>query len=502
MGTNQSTSEVSAFDFSVSRHTVTSGECVDIQYNTRKETDFLPNTTFLEVVTDSYAEEILYSEELISPKKTISFRLPHIQGQVIARIIDTTVLEDNGKPKILCIARITVTKPVIIPPIPVDMRGVKLSLRGIPFCDNPQIIDISREGGVRSHDYIEFHNSTGRVTWNWCEGKTHIDFGIRTSLQDEQVTIKFYEEGRTFSAGVMLAEMKYTLRNPVQEMRLSAQRLEIQDTLTVSYKMEHMPTNCMLIGRCHGVRIFIYSVSLMEGTCDIPMPRLPGIFEVACIATQQGENELAVHKMTVTDQYHRASVTLNVRGYAKDHRIITLRPGQRFDVQATGTLLNAADEVVIVEAKNLFQPPSHTSLAFALQQKEIGEYGMCSLQVAKEGMYHVCLALVHDRAMLLGDWCTVIVSDRVGVNSHPVPIEPIPSVPLLSMPVETERCDVPPSAGFICAICLDKTVCMKFDPCKHVCTCEGCCQLIASRGIHACPICKQEVKSWEKVFLA
>jgi hypothetical protein len=347
------------------------------------------------------------------------------------------------------------------------------------------------------------------VTWYWCQGKHEIDFGIRTSLHDELITIKYFEEGGTFHSGTLLAEMKYTLRNPVEDISVSAHKIEIQETVQVRYKMAKIPTNCMIVGRCHGVRMFTHYVAHMEGECVIAMPRLPGIFEIACLATQQGENELALEKVTVTDQFHRSAVSLQFRGYATDHRILTIRPDQRFDLQFTGELLNAMDEVIVVEAKKLFEAPSHASLSFALQQKQIGEYGVCSLQIAKEGIYHICLALVHEHVMLLGDWCSVIVSNRVGSNTHPVPTEPIPTMPLIPMPLPINDGSMqpgssgsPPSAGFICAICLDKTVCMKFDPCKHVCTCEGCCQLIMSHGIHACPLCKKTVTAFEKVFLA
>ena len=492
MGGNQS-----AIQLSVSKSSVDAGEYVTFAYRSNIDQDFPPNSIYLEVM--SPYRETLLKKELKDANDSISFRVPQLTGTLTARIVDTTILED-GEAKIHSTVTFRVNKTVI-DPAPVKVRGVQLSLRSPPFCDSPQIIDIARDGGVRSHDYLEFHTQSGRVNWYWCEGKTFIDFGIQTSLQDEQITIKYFEEGRTFTVGTLVAEMQYTLRNPIEELRMSSSKLEIQEQLQLTYRMAHVPNNCMIVGRFLGVRIFTHAVS-MEGECTITMPRLPGEFEIACIATPQGERQLAVRKVTVTDRQNRSRVSLNLRGYAKDHRLLSIRPNQRFDVEASGLLLTAADQVVLVKASSLFEPPTHTSLAFAIQEKSLGERGVCSFELATEGMYHICLGLAHDRVNLLGDWCSVVVSNRVGTNLHAVPTEPIPSLPVLPLPAPSTASEHPPTAGFICAICLDKTVCMKFDPCRHVCTCEDCCQLILSQGIRSCPMCKKEVKSWEKIFLA
>lgn len=476
---------------------------MDFNYNVNNEEYLSPASLLFEVIHRS-SGRVLLSDRLLSNRGVISYRFPpDIEGQVDARIVDTSITEE-GHPKVLSKVEITVTRPVIRRPVPVDTRGVRLSLLSEPFCDCSQLVAISRDGGIKSGDFLEFHNSKGRVGWHWCQGKTQIDFGVCASVQDEQITVRYKEEGGIFSSGSLIAEMQYTLRNPVQELVVSSSRPTIQEAVQVSYKMFRTPTNCMIVGRYHGVRIFTHAVSSLEGQCIVTMPRLPGEMDIVCIAGNSGDNVLASQKMTVVDPQSASKVSITLRGYSPDHRILSLRPNQRFDLQSSGTLLNAMDEMVVIEAQSLFDQPTHTSLTMARQQKTIGEHGVCSFQLANEGIYHVCLALVHDRALLLGDWCSVIVSNRVGANIHPIPTEPISSLPLIPLATEASNSseEVRPPAGFVCSICLDKTVSMKFDPCKHVCTCEGCCQLVALEGRRLCPICKKGIDSWEKVFIA
>lgn len=487
---------------SASEYTVPARGNVDFSYNTNNEESISPVSSVFEVIHRS-SGRVLHSDRLLTNQGVISYRIPpDIEGRVDARIVDTSITEE-GQPKVLSKVEIMVTKPVITRPVPVDIRGVRLSLLSEPFCDCSQLVAIARDGGIQSGDFLEFHNSKGRVGWHWCQGKTQIDFGVCASVQDEQITVRYREEGGIFSSGSLIAEMHYTLRNPVQELKVSSSRPTIQEAVQVSYKMFRTPTNCMIVGRYHGVRIFTHAVSSLEGQCTVSMPRLPGEMEVVCIADNRGDNKLASEKLTVSDPNTASKVSISLRGYAPDHRILSLRPNQRFDVQSSGVLLNAMDEVVVIEAQSLFDQPTHTSLTMARQQKTVGEHGVCSLTITNEGIYHVCLALVHDRALLLGDWCSVVVSNRVGANIHPIPTEPISSLPFIPVaePSNTNE-EVRPPAGFVCAICLDKTVSMKFDPCKHVCTCEGCCQLVALEGRRLCPICKKGIDSWEKVFIA
>lgn len=496
MGAEQSSSILRASDY-----TVTARGNVGFSYNMSDGELSFPESAFLEVIHNS-SGRLLFTDRLLSPRGSISYRIPpEIEGQLTVRIVDTSIVED-GRSKVLSRIEILVTPPVIRNPTPVETRGVRLSLVSEPFCDFPQIVAINRDGGVRSGDFLEFHNSKERLEWHWCQGKTQIDFGVLASLQDEQITVKYKEEGGIFSSGTLVAEMKYTLRNPVQELKVSPSRPVIQEPVQVSYKLFHTPVNCMIIGRYHGVRIFAHAVPSREGQCTIAMPRLPGQMEIVCIAGNSGDKSLAIEKLTVADPNQASKVSIALRGYAPDHRILSVRPNQRFDVQCSGGLLNAMDEVVIIEAHSLFDKPTHTSLTMARQQKTIGDHGVCSFQIINEGIYHVCLAMVHDRALLLGDWCSVIVSDRVGADIHPVPTEPITSRPVIPLPPPSDSNeDVRPPAGFVCAICLDKTVSMKFDPCKHVCTCEGCCQLVALEGRRLCPICKKGIESWEKVYI-
>ena len=47
-----------------------------------------------------------------------------------------------------------------------------------------------------------------------------------------------------------------------------------------------------------------------------------------------------------------------------------------------------------------------------------------------------------------------------------------------------------------CAVCLEAPKCIMFDPCNHICACEGC-----GAKVSKCPLCQIDVRSRVKVYL-
>lgn len=199
------------------------GEVVHLRYKSSlASSDFQSRSIFLEIMTPS--GQRLYENVLMETENDgLDVRIPPVLSgtTLTVRIINTAVVEGDGSPKILASLEIVVFK-VIIFPTPVTSNGVSLSLQSPPFCDSPQVISITRSGGIRSNDYLEFHVHSSRQSWHWCGGKSAIDFGIRSSTFDEEITVKYFEDGGVFTIGKQIAVMKYTLRNPVEELSLSS----------------------------------------------------------------------------------------------------------------------------------------------------------------------------------------------------------------------------------------------------------------------------------------
>ncbi|XP_078659105.1 baculoviral IAP repeat-containing protein 7-like [Branchiostoma floridae x Branchiostoma belcheri] len=53
----------------------------------------------------------------------------------------------------------------------------------------------------------------------------------------------------------------------------------------------------------------------------------------------------------------------------------------------------------------------------------------------------------------------------------------------------------------MCKICMDERSCMVLIPCGHMCCCEGCVQMVRSRG-GRCPVCRGRIQRVQKTFVA
>eukprot|EP01118_Nematostelium_gracile_P013125 TRINITY_DN491_c0_g1_i1.p1 TRINITY_DN491_c0_g1~~TRINITY_DN491_c0_g1_i1.p1 ORF type:complete len:192 (-),score=33.16 TRINITY_DN491_c0_g1_i1:56-592(-) len=48
----------------------------------------------------------------------------------------------------------------------------------------------------------------------------------------------------------------------------------------------------------------------------------------------------------------------------------------------------------------------------------------------------------------------------------------------------------------LCCVCMEQDISSLLKPCKHCCLCEDCAPIVA-----ACPLCREPVKSWSRVFI-
>eukprot|EP01040_Poterioochromonas_malhamensis_P013648 gene13648-15038_t len=403
---------------------------------------------------------------------------------------------------------------VIVPPMVVNRNGVRLSLRSEPFCHCTQTIDFARDGGVQSGDYIEYYVNGSRVAWEWCINKAFINFGLHTSQKHQEIKVKYLTSGTIFSSGSLVAEMEYTLRNPVSSFQISPESVNIQENITVRYTFDPVPQFCRVVAKFENIQVSSHVISSPIGECIIQSPRIPGILEISCVTATH--DKLTSKTVVVGDSFNRSHVFISFTGHPYNNRILTIRPGQRFEVFTKGVVLNQRDEVVVVKASvpnnssQLFEKPSNVELEIAIRVTRI-DTGPVSFQLTEEGIYHVCLALTYEQHRLLGDWCTVIVSERAGsINvpllEHQKSNESTAHANTSSEFLKEMKKDHSHSSpSFICCICQDKTVTMKFSPCNHVCTCQQCCEAIFSeeyqRRGKTCPICQQRVDGREKVFL-
>jgi hypothetical protein len=63
-----------------------------------------------------------------------------------------------------------------------------------------------------------------------------------------------------------------------------------------------------------------------------------------------------------------------------------------------------------------------------------------------------------------------------------------------------------PSSAFdysaLCAICLERRVGIKLNPCRHVCLCPTCADELHGTTSYICPLCRSHISSREEVYLA
>jgi hypothetical protein len=327
----------------------------------------------------------------------------------------------------------------------------------------------------------------------------------------------------------VVVEMSYTLENPLSKFVVSQRDIEVGRSLVVSYKSECNVTDCCIILKRNGLRLSTYSPETTEGQYSIQVPRLPGHCEIVFIArisfrdrNSTGDIVLGSKMINVTDEQHLSETKLWFDGYPPDRKILTVPNNLPIQVNVSGSLLCPTDCVVVLPASGadcFLSPPSQASLQFPFESHAIGSGGSIWLEPHSEGAFYICLALEHDsHAKLLGTWITLIASDRVGCSvlhtnegtARTVPgalqTQILPSNP---PPLTTHPTLIPiptPTARFTCVICCDLPVSIKYDPCKHVCVCESCNNLLSSdtrRGIQlSCPICRTNITTWEKVFIS
>jgi len=392
--------------------------------------------------------------------------------------------------------------------------GVILTRTDPSYQGCPQIIKFS--GSVSDNDYISFYIGGDRKKWEWCKDKTSVEFS--GEYDDTSVSIKYYKDGGMFVSGKELIAMNYTLRNPLLEFEASQRNIEVGSSITVSYALEHIPPSCKIVLKRNGMRLSTLTPRARQGQVVIKSPRLPGHCEVVFLASSTGDVVLRSKSINVTDDRNLSETKLWFDGHSIDQKLLAVPNNQLVQVKVSGELLVSSDRVVVLQESNMnnfFTPPSETSLQVPLESHTIGSNGTVTLSHRSEGVFYVCLALGNENhANLLGNWITLIVSDRVGHISH---TSESTSARAVSIPAAVSVQDIPPrssstttaeepnnaSSRFTCVICFDLPVSIKYDPCKHVCVCEDCQRrLEASRSNTACPICRGKITKWEKVFLS
>lgn len=391
---------------------------------------------------------------------------------------------------------------------------VILKRQDLPYQGCDQIIEFS--GNVENNDYIEFHVENSRKAWEWCKDKTSVTFsGCYTG---HSISIKYFRGASSsffslVSSGTELMTMDYKLKNPLEDFKISEEMVEVGESVTVSYKLKVLPPFCNIIVRRNGLRLFTYSPVVVQGEYVMRCPRLPGSCEIAFVANSTGEMVLASKHINVTDQQNKSKMNIWFNGQSSENKILTVPNHQQVVVRVSGQLLIQTDRVVVVKCpsvSDILTPPKEILLQSFVASHMVGSNGTVALNMnfLRDGVFYVCLAVGDDRhAKLLGDWATLIVSDRVrsdqgsaqgsSTTSSAATSVEIPLPP----PSDAESSSQPCESRFICSICFDNVVSIKFDPCKHVCVCEVCNRdLIAYRN-RMCPMCRTDISSWEKVFL-
>lgn len=155
-------------------------------------------------------------------------------------------------------------------------------------------------------------------------------------------------------------------------------------------------------------------------------------------------------------------------------------------------LTKRLDEVLIVQARgkteDIFVKPQSSSLQTPLRSYCLGESGKVTFQLQYEGVYHICLGLIHNQVRLPGDYCTLIVSNQ----SNPF------DRPLLEPPASSEMKET--SLRYLCMVCKANHFCMRFKPCQHIVTCEQCSSSLEMvNNTCICPICHNKIESSDKV---
>lgn len=65
--------------------------------------------------------------------------------------------------------------------------------------------------------------------------------------------------------------------------------------------------------------------------------------------------------------------------------------------------------------------------------------------------------------------------------------------------LEAERCR-PSVLSASCSICLDQDASTVFQPCGHLCACEGCAMMVyEAQG--KCPICRADILSLNRIYI-
>ncbi len=368
-----------------------------------------------------------------------------------------------------------------------------------------QIINFSNGFTVEDWDYIEFHLNSSRVNWEWCKGKTFVNFNSHTSTDREAtVTIKYFENGSLFGTGTQLSQISYKIRNPMKAFAVEHRQMDIGGTTSARYEMEIVPELCVLVVRSAERRLASFPIYTVDGRCEVPLPRVAGEYEIAVLGGS-GRTLLAKQTIAVRDLQSRGAVKLT-SSLGSGSRLLTVKPGDSVDVTALGGILQDTDEVVVVEVRTPDTTTNHTDLLTPVQTQTLQRGRTVHIRMESSGIYHVCLGLMYCGSRLVGDYLCVVVSqlaapllltnhsEQFAAAQAPLNVVPQPMVPL------PQLMNAPTSSGFCCVACQDGQVCVKLEPCKHVALCERCCALVRS-GNNKCPCCRVNITGTEKVFV-
>lgn len=223
-------------------------------------------------------------------------------------------------------------------------NGVYLHLTGDHFCGCEQVINFSRDGGSQSKDYVEFYLNDTRKRWEWCskfENGT-INFGVHGA--EGIVKVKYFREGGSFTSGTMIAELIYSLQNPVKFFDVPS-TIEVGVALSIRCRMLAIPKSCRVIIRFDGVRILSRNITALENEFAINEGtlRLNGEYEVAIIATEGGDTVLWTRHLTVSDFYRRCDARLHCDAFDRSCKIITTQPHKELLFVTEGAILHSGD---------------------------------------------------------------------------------------------------------------------------------------------------------------
>ena len=423
--------------FSVSNSNPKIGERLTIDHPKETNEDLTENEEIILEITATACdpEEPPYlTKNLNEHEKSTQFTCPYYSCVLLVgkymRTKNTLVIKKIIYEVLVTVSGTSHSSDLINSNLQESNRGVTLKLKSPAFYGCPQIIEYTRHDGAKPGDYVEFHLDGNRDRWKWCnDRRQQINFGTKNTSNRGFVSIKYLENGTAFAKGNEVVQLNYSLINPVKYFHISKRVADLDECVTLTYQLVHLPPVCSIILRCAGIRLHSEQLQSLSGELTIRCPRIPCDCEVACIATEDGSTVLALESLRVMDKQNRAVISLVFQGHRSDERIKVVRPGTTVTLAATGGILNSADEVLILRSDsnvtNFFSKPSATALQVPINSFPLGQSGIVIVQLREEGVYSLCLGVKFEQNNLLGDWCNLIVSERAGgepletsVNHH------------------------------------------------------------------------------------